>query len=559
MNLPLFPRWRILVIPCIIVVLAVAALFRGTASAQMEPSQMSVRAPEFPPEAAWFNTDKPLRFGHELKGQVVLLDFWTYCCINCMHVLPDLEYLERKYKDQPVVIIGVHSNKFENEGLLPMIRAAVQRYNVHHPVVVDPNHKIWDGFAVNSWPTLVLIGADGRLIGQVSGEGHRELLDQAISRALADAKAKHTLADAPLKLAKEGTVPAASGLSFPAKALADAVNKRLFIVDSNHNRIVVTTWPTDTGSISVEQIIGSGEQGAADGNFAAATFHHPQGAALGGGANTVLYVADTENHMIRRVDLQKQTVTTILGTGKQDFDPEAGKSGRQQGLNSPWDVAVAGNRLYISNAGQHQIFAMNLMTGMTEVAAGSGRENIRDGEALEAQLAQTSQLALDSATQTLYFADSETSSIRSLDLQKKQVHTLIGHGLFDFGDIDGNAQQARFQHPIGLSLDSDGKSLLIADTYNHKIRRIDLATTTVTSIAGTGRPGTATADGQLQLFEPTAVVPLSGTSDLLIADTNNHRLLRLNPQTHTWKELTLDGLSPPKAATPPDIQNPGGY
>ncbi|HVX86568.1 MAG TPA: thioredoxin-like domain-containing protein [Phycisphaerae bacterium] len=503
-----------------------------------------VHAPDFPADFAWLNTDQPLSFHGNLKGQVVLLDFWTYCCINCMHVLPELDALEQRFKDQPFVIIGVHSAKYTNEEDSANIRAAIQRYNIHHPVIVDQDHRIWSDYAVRAWPTLVLVGADGRIVGGVSGEGHLDLLQHAIQKALADARSAGTLAAEPLKLAHEGTVRAASGLSFPGGLLADppvANNPgRLFILDSNHNRILVSTWPDDNGHSKVLQIIGSGQVGKTDGTFADARFNRPQGAALAPGGN-ILWVADTENHLLRRVDLQKQTVTTALGTGEQEFDNEAGKSGKQQALNSPWDVAVQGNRLYISQAGQHQLWAMNLMTGMAEVIAGSAREDLRDGPAADAALAQPSAIALDAHANRLYFADSETSSVRFLDLQAKQVHTLVGHGLFTFGDQDGPADSALLQHCIGLTLSDDRRTLYVADSYNHKIKAVSTADGAVRTIAGTGKPGSGAGD-TLQLFEPAGVAAANG--DLFIADTNNHRIVQFALATGKWREITFDGLQP---------------
>ncbi len=523
-----------------------------------------IHAPELPKDFAWLNTDQPLQFSGALKGQVVVMDFWTYCCINCMHVLPDLDYLEQKYKDQPVVILGVHSAKYDNEGDAANIRAAIQRYEIHHPVIVDENHKIWESYDVSSWPTLIVVGTDGRIIGGVSGEGHRELLENVIDKALADGTKDGTIAKAPLKLEREGEIRAASGLSFPSKVIVDkgaageTATKRLFIVDANHNRIVITNYPTADGRAVVQEIIGSGKHGADDGSFAEASFNRPQGAALAGGGN-ILWVADTVNHLIRRVDLAKKSVTTVLGTGKQVFDHEAGKSGREQGLNSPWDVAALGNRLYISQAGQHQIFAMNIMSSMTEVAAGSSREDIRDGDALSANLAQPSGLAMDAKNQILYFADSEVSAVRGLDLREKKVFTVIGHGLFDFGDVDGDANQARFQHALGVSLTADGTALLVADTYNHKIKRVDLATHTSTTIAGSGKAGTSAADGSAQFFEP-ANISVANEHEAFIADTNNHRIVRLDPATGAWKELTIEGLAAPgtvDVAIDPDARDAG--
>ena len=359
---------------------------------ESHPVQALIKAPDFPKDFAWLNSDQPLSFAGNLKGQVVVMDFWCYCCINCMHVLPDLEYLENKYADQPVVILGVHSNKYDNEADPANIRAAIQRYNITHPVVVDQNMAIWKSYDVQAWPTLIVVGADGKIIGQVSGEGHRDLLDKTIARALATGKERRILAEKPLKLAHEGQVRAATGLSFPGKVFADPAGDRMVIVDSNHNRIVIASLPDDAGHAKLLDVVGSGTSGHDDGSFENATFNRPQGATLTG---NVLWIADTENHLIRRADLLKKTVTTVLGTGKQDFDPEAGKSGREQGLNSPWDVAAAGNRLYITNAGQHQLFTMNMMTGMTEVLAGTAHEDLSDADARKADLAQPSGVAFD--------------------------------------------------------------------------------------------------------------------------------------------------------------------
>ncbi|HVT80625.1 MAG TPA: thioredoxin-like domain-containing protein, partial [Phycisphaerae bacterium] len=489
-------------------VAAIAALCSACTSpnalAQVKDATMDplIHAPDFPKGFAWLNTDQPLSYKTNLKGQVVVMDFWCYCCINCMHVIPDLEFLEQKYKDQPVVILGVHSNKYDNEADAANIRAAIQRYEVHHPVVVDQDHQIWDSYDVHSWPTIVVVGADGNVIGGISGEGHRDLLDKTIANALADAKTKGVLAGEPLKLPHEGQVRAASGLSFPGKVIADAGGKRLVVIDSNHNRIVIGAYPDEAGMSKVEAVIGSGKTGQADGDFAAASFNRPQGAVLAG---NVLYIADTENHLIRRADLAKKTITTILGTGKQVFDPEAGKSGREQGLNSPWDLALAGNRLYIAQAGQHQIFAMNLMTGATEVAAGTARENINDGPAARANLAQPSGLALDAKNQVLYFADSEVSAIRALNLKTQTVSTIVGHGLFTFGDQDGADNTALLQHALGVTLSADGTRLYVADTYNHKIKTINPGDSSAKTLAGTGRAGTGAIGEALQLFEPASV------------------------------------------------------
>jgi sugar lactone lactonase YvrE len=494
------------------------------------------RAPELHQGFAWLNTDRPLTFAKELQGQVVLLDFWTYCCINCMHVLPDLAYLEEKYRDQPFLVIGVHSAKFTNEGQRQTVRAAVGRYEIAHPVIIDENMRLWSEYTVRSWPTLVLVGADRRIVGAIAGEGNRESLDGAIAAALEEGRAKGILAPGPLRPARERSVRAATGLAFPGKVLADPAGGRLFVADSNHNRIVVATLPDSGGRSRLIQAIGHGRVGREDGPAERAGFNHPQGLALSG---ETLYVADTENHMIRAVDLATWNVTTVAGTGSQGYDRAGGKTGTQQALNSPWDLAIEGSTLYVAMAGSHQLWRLDLPMGFSRAFVGSGRENIMDGPVEAAALAQPSGLALSG--NYLYFADSEVSAVRRADLAEERVETLIGRGLFDFGDRDGDFASARLQHPLGVAVWR--KRILVADTYNHKIKEIDLEARTIRTLAGDGRPGTE-RDRHLALFEPGG---LHAADDVLyIADTNNHRVVRFSLVDGGSSEVVIEGLEAPE-------------
>ncbi len=496
------------------------------------------RAPELRPDFAWLNTDRPLTFAKELKGQVVLLDFWTYCCINCMHVLPDLAYLEEKYRNEPFLVIGVHSAKFANESHRQTVRAAISRYEIRHPVIVDEQMSLWNEYTVRSWPTLVLVGLDRRIIGAVAGEGNREALDQAIGRALEEGRAAGTLAAGPLTLVRAQSVRAASGLAFPGKVLADPKGKRLFIADSNHNRIVIATLPDSRGRSTLVRAVGTGSVGREDGAAGAATFHHPQGLAMMG---ATLLVADTENHLIRAVDLETWEVRTVAGTGSQGCDRAGGKLGTKQALSSPWDLAVEGSTCYIAMAGTHQIWRLDLPMGLCRAFAGSGRENIVDGPVEAAALAQPSGLAL--LGNHLYFADSEVSAVRRIDLAAERVETLVGRGLFDFGDVDGELAAARLQHPLGVAI--GGKKILVADTYNHKIKELDPEGSRIRTLLGTGKPG-ADSEGRLALFEPGGLHAAEGI--LYVADSNNHRVVRVDLSDLAWSEVTIEGLEAPDAA-----------
>ncbi|CAM8917987.1 unnamed protein product [Rhodiola kirilowii] len=508
--------------------------------------------PEFPPKLDWLNS-APLHLGKELRGKVVLLDFWTYCCINCMHVLPDLEYLEKKYRDSPFAVVGVHSAKFDNEKDLEAIRNAVLRYDVTHPVVNDGDMYMWRELGVSSWPTFVIVGPSGKVLAQLSGEGRRKDLDDLVAAALLFYGQKKLLDNTPLPLSLErdnDPLLLASPLKFPGKLFVDALNNRLFISDSNHNRIVVTTLD---GNFIV-QIGGTGEEGLQDGTFDDATFNRPQGLAYNAKKN-ILYVADTENHALREIDFVNETVRTLAGNGTKGSDYKGGRKGSIQLLNSPWDVCVdpANEKVYIAMAGQHQIWEHDTADGATRAFSGDGYErNMNGSSSTNTSFAQPSGISLSPDSKELYVADSESSSIRAVNLRTGGSRLLVGgdplfaENLFKFGDHDGVGSEVLLQHPLGV-LCGDGSQIYIADSYNHKIKKLDLMSNKVTTIAGTGRAGFK--DGlatTAQLSEPAGLVQ-TPNGRLLVADTNNSiiRYLDLNKKDPELLTLELKGVQPP--------------
>jgi thiol-disulfide isomerase/thioredoxin len=488
--------------------------------------------------AEWLNTAKPLSIP-ELRGKIILLDFWTYCCINCMHILPDLKYLEEKYPGQ-LVVIGVHSAKFDNERDSKNIREAIQRYEIQHPVVNDNDMLIWRKFGTRAWPTVALIDPEGRYCGSQSGEGNRELLDQVIGRLVAHHRHKGTLNEKPLLFEMESAKAQPTALRYPGKVLADPAGKRLFITDSNHNRIVVTSL---TGEL--QSIIGSGRIGKRDGPVAEAEFFRPQGTTLVG--NT-LYVADTENHLIRTVNLETSTVSTLAGTGLQAQPGEPPGDGLlQTSLNSPWSLVHVNDTLYIAMAGPHQVWSHQLGTSHIAAWAGSGREDVINGPLAEAAFAQPSEIIADPTGKSLFLVDSEGSAIRRISLEAAGTVSTIagtselprGQSLFAFGDVDAVGAEARFQHPLGIALDQN--QLYIADSYNHKIRRIELDSAAVSTWIGDGKPGTELNPARLS--EPGGLAIADGR--LFIADTNNHRILAVTLADRSVAEIQIPGLAPP--------------
>src|ERR1044072_5866396 len=395
-----------------------------------------IRAPELTGYCGWLNTERPLSLA-ALKGKVVLLDFWTYGCINCIHIIPDLKKLEKKYPNE-LVVIGVHSAKFENEKDTDNIRQIILRYEIEHPIVNDADFAIWKAYAVNAWPTRYLIDPAGYIIGRVSGEGYYEEIDKTISESIAKFRKRGELKEAPLKLVLVRAKVGDLALSFPGKVLADASSDRLFIADSDHNRIVVTKLDG-----TLVQTIGTGIHGANDGPFDQATFFRPQGLALAG---DVLYVADTENHLIRAIDLKTKTVKTIAGTGQQSHEYDQTGPARSIALNSPWDLQLLGRTLYIAMAGPHQIWKLDLNKQEISTFAGSGPEARADGARDEAGFAQPSGMATDG--KTLFVSDAEANIIRAIDLSPNgRVRTLASGNLFDFGAKDGSGNNVRLAHP----------------------------------------------------------------------------------------------------------------
>ena len=501
-----------------------------------------VPAPDFPQGLDWLNSERPLSL-EDLRGKAVLLDFWTYGCINCMHIIPDLKKLEEKYADE-LVVIGVHSAKFANEGETENIRNVILRYELEHPVVNDNNFEIWNLYGASAWPTLVLIDPNGYVLGYHAGEGIYEPFDAVISGMVEEFDGLGLIDRTPLdfKLEKEARVE--SPLLFPGKVLADSENGRLFIADSNHNRIVVADFEGN-----VLEVIGDGRGAFRDGSYASSSFFRPQGLALAD--DETLYVADTENNAIRRIDLMDKQVTTVAGTGEQVYMRFPVGQADVTPLNSPWDVLFVEGKLYIAMAGQHQIWEYDPESGVISLFAGSGREELKDGSRLQGGLNQPSGLATDG--ELLYIADSEASAIRTAEFSEDgQLRTLVGTGLFDFGDVDGQGQDVRLQHPLGVNY-LDGL-LYVADTYNSKIKLIDPGSLESKTLLGGDEAGWR--DGREPLFDEPGGLSI-GNGNIYIADTNNHVIRVANLESGEVSTIVLVDAEGLLTRQPDDVEYTG--
>jgi thiol-disulfide isomerase/thioredoxin len=484
-------------------------------------NRVRVRAPELSGRA-WLNTGGREVTLRALRGKIVLLDFWTFCCINCLHVLDELRPLEEKYADV-LVTLGVHSPKFVHEADPAALVAAVERYGVHHPVLDDPELTTWKQYAVRAWPTLVVVDPEGYVVAQLSGEGHAHSLDALVAELVVTHEAKGTLHRG------EGPYVAPPApetqLRFPGKVLS-LPGGTFLVSDTGHHSLVELAADAET----VLRRIGSGGRGLVDGAPGDAWFSEPQGLCLlpdevRQWAGYDVVVADTVNHALRGIKLDDGSVTTVAGTGQQWMpgDPEPESSDPLVPLSSPWDVAwsTALHEVVVAMAGVHQLWLFDPVTPSLSIWAGTRNEGLLDGALGEAWFAQPSGVAA-SSDGAVWLVDSETSALRSVS--RTGVETVVGQGLFDFGHVDGPAPKALLQHPLGVTVLPDG-SVAVADTYNGAVRRYDPATAEVSTLA-TG------------LAEPSDLAVVEG--DLVVVESAAHQLTRLRlPE----EALIVDGVA----------------
>ncbi|KAG6459354.1 hypothetical protein O3G_MSEX011337 [Manduca sexta] len=558
----------------------------------------------------WVNVDEPVSLTRHCSDKVVVLDFWTYCCINCYHVLPDLEYLEKKYgQESGLVVIGVHCAKFFNEKISKNVCAAVQRYNIHHPVVNDADSYVWDRAGIRCWPTLLVLGPNNKPLFIFTGEGHREELVEYVGVTLQHFSARLSTVSLPISPSTHLLPKEESLLHFPGKVALNPFYRGrtdepfLAVSDTGHNRVLLT----DCSGV-VLRIIGGIKPGFKDGKINEAKFNSPQGICWLSG--NVLAVCDTNNHAVRAVHLDEGTVYVLAGTGEQSqHGDQGGKCLGLQALSSPWDVLLyttpdldmsvrptyqlptppgqAADKdkdkekedgkekekrdekrrvLLIACAGSHQIWALFLDStiwwkyksyseGTCICIAGTGAEAARNScYPNTAAFAQPSGLALKTGTNPeLFIADSESSSIRRMSLATGQVTTLCGGdrnplNLFAFGDVDDIGQEAKFQHPLSVAYNEQSKTLYVADTYNHKIRKVEVGLQKVTSLHPTM---IETAD-PVRFNEPSGLSVSADGKYLYIADTNNHSVKLLNLSRSVCQEFKVR-LPDPKFSEPDNL------
>ncbi|XP_017858461.1 PREDICTED: NHL repeat-containing protein 2 [Drosophila arizonae] len=514
---------------------------------------------EFETDLDWFNVSRPLTLAG-LRGKLVVLDFFTYCCINCMHVLPELRALEERFPvESGLVVVGVHSPKFENERTAANILSAAQRYGIKHPIVNDSQSALWRALSIRCWPSLLVLSPSGMPMLLLMGEGHGEFLRDFAGEALSffDRQQKLNFSSLPLQLSTD-LLPA-SNLRFPAKIAM--LEDQYAIADAGNNRIIVVT---NCGVVKYK--IGGLEAGFVDGSLNMARFNNPQGVAFLD--KNTLIVADTDNHALRQISLNNGVVETLAGTGSQGNERIGGKLGPLQPLSSPWDVSVFRTRdmdmsfhldelnvpektiVLIAMAGTHQIWGYfpegiiwwkfrKFEPRCCVALIGNGlEENRNNSYPQNAAFAQPSGLAMSS--DYLYIADSESSSIRKASMVDGKVMPVVGGdrnplNLFAFGDEDGKLYNAKLQHPLGVSYNNVDKKLYVADTYNHKIKQVDTETNIISTLTIKNKDGST-----LALREPSGLCVDADRNRLLVADTNNHGIHIIDLASLTAEPFLLD-------------------
>jgi thiol-disulfide isomerase/thioredoxin len=434
-----------------------------------------VRAPELRGSGGWINTDTALSL-RDLRGRVVVLDFWTFCCINCLRVVEELRPVEERFGDR-LVVIGIHSPKFPHESDHAAVARAVARHRIEHPVLDDPEMETWQQYGVRAWPTLIVIDPDGYVVAMASGEGNGPALGGVIEQLL-EGRTDLAVGPAftPARIAVKGV------LAFPGKVASDGA-ARIAIADTGNDRVLVADL-----------------QGHVQHVFSG--FDQPQGVRFDGDR---LLVCDTVAGEVVSIEISSGARETLAS-----------------GLRSPWDcVRLRDGRIAIAEAGSHRIVGVDSAGGSVAAIAGSGAEGLRDGPAASAHLAQPSGLTVlpDGA---LAFADSEVSALRVL--RDGAVETLVGQGLFEWGAADGDRRAARLQHPLGVASLPDGR-IAVADTFNSLLRIWD------GGVLGTLAPS--------EPVDEPGGIDLLPDGRLLVADTNHHRVIAVDPGTGVVSEIPV--------------------
>jgi len=467
----------------------------------IETEQISkARAVAFPDSLQWLNTSYPLTLS-DFKDKFLLLSFWTSSSMICTGQLEMLKELNSVHRELAIVI--VHSGKYDPERFTHNVRSAVIEHEIPFPVINDSAFTLWDQYGVEAWPTNILINPDQEIVLQSTGVQIKGDIDANIE--LYDGKTSEIGAVS----GNEINTFQQSLLVFPTFIENDG-SFSLFISETLGHRIIQTDFNN-----TFEHSIGTGNKGFKDGDKRIARFNSPHGMAFHP-LDSILYIADTGNDAIRAYHMKTGEVSTVMGNGERSLVIPELVVEKSHGLNQPTGLELVGNDLYIAMTGWNQIWKLDTKTGMAVPVAGSGEFGFTDGKDLESTLAEPYGITRD-AEGVLYFTELQSSAVRTL--KKGKVSTLIGSGIFEYGDIDGKSKDVLIQGPAGIEYYDE--MLYVADQYNHKIKAVDPFNGRTETFLGSGKQGYKNgAKSQMEFNFPAGLTVLR--DQLFIADKYNH-------------------------------------
>ena len=512
-----------------------------------------VPAPEIPPDLAWLSPCEAGRSLADFRGRFVLLDFWTRSCVNCAHVSAELDQFIARFGEQ-IQVVGVHSPKFPAERSLDVVRSGAAQLGITHPVVNDPDLRLWRLYGLQAWPTVALIDPEGNLVSMAVGEGEVALLGARLDLLLTPGPPGGSLSSVAVlsgrRRPSDGGLPATPHVG-PLSAVDG--RRRVSGDPSPSEKLVhpsrLLAWPGGGWLVSEQR----GDVVLLDESFTVTDrfggFVDPRGMALLPDGR--IAVADAGRHQVLALDPSQDLLQVLAGSGRRgNRRTRRGTAALEADLASPHDVARWGDHLVIAVAGQHQILALPLSSitspslasptaeAELEVVAGSSAEGLRDGAGRRARLAMPTALLADG--DRLWFVDADSSALRCVDDGVEAtgvvVTTVIGQSVEDSGHDDGPAAEALLQHPAGLGIDDEDR-VLVADVFNGAIRRFDPMTGLVETVA----------DG---LQEPTAVVAVGG--ELVVVEQAANRVVRIKPEPTSHRQVA-DGATPARFQIPPTM------